>query len=97
MNQGYSYAFTNSAAFRFAAELLDLVRSSGILESVATVANDILNGKRAGSDDWDIPVPWSDDARRQAKYYTWENQYKNDPRFKSGERLTPFEKLLERY
>lgn len=95
MNKGYSLA--NSAAFRFTAELLDLVRSGVIQESVARVANDILNGKRAASDDWNVPVPWSDDARRQAKVYTWENQFKDIPRFKDGDRMTPFERLLEKY
>ena len=82
-----------SNIFRFTTEIRDMISIGTIREEVAKAALEILNGKAAVNKEHRTPAPWSDDAKSQAKLYTWEHQYKDDPRYKKT--ATPFEELLE--
>ena len=90
-------SFTDTKPFRFILELTDMVRGGLLEESLARKLADILNGKCSAKEDWNPPEPWSEDARQQAKYFSWVNKYKDDPDYQDGETQTPFENLLERY
>ena len=91
-----NFQLFQSRIFRFTAELRDMVNMKAIREDVAEKAVAILNGKESVDEESPPPVPWSDDAKNQAKQYTWEQQYKSEKENYEFQ-ATPFEKLLDKY
>lgn len=89
------FSFAMSKAFRFTAELQDLIALGQVRNDIAQTVVQILNGKASVNESFPVPAPWSEEAKNQASLYSWNQQYGNDPRYQDGE--TPIEKLLSKF